>query len=91
WDCFWYAAIFEAGGLCLTPTRAFARNIGLDGTGENCGPADMPALDTSRRFESFPPEIGECPEMVARVKQAIAPTPGQRLRRVARRLVRRVA
>ncbi|MBL4541463.1 MAG: glycosyltransferase [Rhodobacteraceae bacterium] len=71
WDCFWYAAIFEAGGLCLTPTRAFARNIGLDGTGENCGPADMPALDTSRRFESFPPEIGESPEMVARVKAKV--------------------
>jgi hypothetical protein len=36
WAIFWYATIFENGGLCLNPTVSFTRNIGHDGTGENC-------------------------------------------------------
>jgi hypothetical protein len=68
WACFWHTTIFEAGGLCLTPTRSFVQNIGLDGTGEHCGPAALPPFDPGRRFDGLPAEIGECPGMVARVR-----------------------
>ena len=40
WAVFWYAAIFEQDGLCLQPTVSFVRNIGFDGSGENCGRGD---------------------------------------------------
>jgi hypothetical protein len=37
WAIFWYATIFQNDGLCLNPSRSFVANIGLDGSGENCG------------------------------------------------------
>ncbi|MGL1559681.1 hypothetical protein ACSTJW_07745 [Vibrio parahaemolyticus] len=36
WAIFWYATIFENNGLCINPTTTLVKNIGLDGTGENC-------------------------------------------------------
>ena len=32
----WYASIFLQNGLCLWPAKSYARNIGHDGSGENC-------------------------------------------------------
>lgn len=37
WAVFWYATIFKNKGLCLNPWYSYAKNIGLDGTGVNCG------------------------------------------------------
>jgi len=37
WAIFWYATIFQKNGLCLSATRSFVRNIGLDGTGVHSG------------------------------------------------------
>ena len=37
WAIFWYATIFTNKGLCLTPTKSYARNIGHDGSGDGCG------------------------------------------------------
>lgn len=36
WAIFWYVTIFKNSGLCLNPVNTFVRNIGLDGSGENC-------------------------------------------------------
>lgn len=36
WAILWYATIFFNNGLCLTSKRTYVKNIGLDGTGENC-------------------------------------------------------
>lgn len=36
WAVRWYASIFLRQGLCLYPGRSLIRNIGFDGTGENC-------------------------------------------------------
>lgn len=36
WAVFWYATIFENEGLCLNPTVSLVKNIGIDGSGENC-------------------------------------------------------
>lgn len=36
WAVRWYASIFLRQGLCLYPGRSLVRNIGFDGSGENC-------------------------------------------------------
>lgn len=41
WAIFWYASIFENGGLCLNPGCSFVTNIGLDGSGENCAEVEQ--------------------------------------------------
>lgn len=56
WAIFWYATIFERGGLCLNPGHSFVRNIGHDGSGENCGGSDPFAADVLGE------EIEELPE-----------------------------
>ncbi len=37
WAVFWYATIFENGGLCLSPAQSYVINIGIDGSGANSG------------------------------------------------------
>lgn len=37
WAIFWYTTIFRHNGLCLNPAKSFVKNIGLDGSGQNCG------------------------------------------------------
>ena len=37
WAVFWAAAIYLQRGLPLTPCKSIVRNIGFDGSGENCG------------------------------------------------------
>jgi GT2 family glycosyltransferase len=36
WAIKWYASIFLVSGLCLYPARSLVRNVGFDGSGENC-------------------------------------------------------
>lgn len=36
WAIKWYASIFPRNGLCLYPKRSVTRNVGFDGSGENC-------------------------------------------------------
>ncbi|MFC1694683.1 hypothetical protein ACFL1C_00940 [Pseudomonadota bacterium] len=36
WAVRWYASIFLNQGLCLYPKKSLVRNIGFDGSGENC-------------------------------------------------------
>ncbi|QDS88904.1 hypothetical protein EC9_30990 [Rosistilla ulvae] len=36
WAVKWYATIFLHDGLCLYPRKTMVRNLGFDGTGENC-------------------------------------------------------
>lgn len=36
WAIFWYYTIFKKNGLCLHPSGSLSKNIGHDGTGENC-------------------------------------------------------
>ncbi|MBB6610340.1 CatB-related O-acetyltransferase [Pontibacter sp. Tf4] len=38
WAVKWYATIFLRQGLCLFPKKSLVRNIGHDGSGENCEP-----------------------------------------------------
>ena len=37
WAIFWYTSVFMKNGICLHPSISLTNNIGLDGSGENCG------------------------------------------------------
>jgi hypothetical protein len=37
WAIYWAASCYVQGGLSLFPHKSLVRNIGLDGSGENCG------------------------------------------------------
>ncbi|MFC1688677.1 hypothetical protein ACFL07_03340 [Pseudomonadota bacterium] len=39
WAVKWYASVFLNDGLCLYPKKSMLKNIGLDGSGTNCGSA----------------------------------------------------
>jgi hypothetical protein len=41
WAIYWYATFFLNNGLCLNPINSLVKNIGFDGSGENCGVSDL--------------------------------------------------
>jgi hypothetical protein len=91
WAIFWYATIFENNGLCLNPARSFVRNIGHDGSGENCDYTDSFAVE---QLGSEYADLPECKEesivAVQRIKafyDEIQPPVGQRLIRYFKNLV----
>ncbi len=59
WAIFWYATLFLNKGLCLGPSKSLVKNIGLDGSGEHCGPNNKYDFNDSIDFsiERFPKEI----------------------------------
>lgn len=70
WAVFWYATIFERGGLCLAPAHSHVVNIGIDGSGENSGGLDIyAAVTTSRsRTAEWPDTIAEDKVAWARIR-----------------------
>lgn len=85
WAVFWYATIFEAGGLCLNPTVSYVRNIGLDGSGENCGPAASEKFDAKQSFTGPLPETVEINEdAIRRIKRHVSVPAYRRILRKVR-------
>ncbi len=68
WAVFWYATIFEHGGLCLNPYVSYVRNIGLDGSGVHGN------IDARHMFHAALNEIGVFtpPALVAEDREAIS-------------------
>jgi GT2 family glycosyltransferase len=69
WAIFWYASIFENGGLCLTPRKSLVQNIGEDGSGTHAGSV-VPVngeLYSGARFE-YPEDIYECKAAVEQME-----------------------
>ncbi|UYZ82607.1 sugar transferase [Entomomonas sp. E2T0] len=50
WAIFWYATIFEKQGFCLNPTETFVKNIGIDGSGENCDDKDVYVSSVNNKY-----------------------------------------
>lgn len=62
WAVFWYASVFKQNGLILYPNRSLVKNIGFDGSGENCGKDsfNFQVLDINNRKSqeiTFPKKI----------------------------------
>ena len=87
WAIFWYATIFEHGGLCLNPTVPYVRNIGHDGSGQNCGDTDMYAGVLNRGLVAdFQKNVIENEIAVRRIKDFLATAHPSMLQRFLRRL-----
>lgn len=72
WAIFWYATIFEHGGLCLNPAKAMTTNIGFDGTGTHDAGTEFtlaydPEFDYAK--DGFPTELLENRQMVSTIIQ----------------------
>lgn len=47
WAICWHASCFLANKLTLHPGKSLVKNIGLDGSGEHCGPSKVMATEAS--------------------------------------------
>ena len=73
WAIFWYATLYEKGGLCLNPTLSYIDNIGHDGSGVHCGNVQTftttrPGLCNKTQL-NWPAEITESILAVERLKK----------------------
>ena len=50
WAIKWFTSIFLCNGLCLYPSHSLTKNIGFDGTGENCDLLDVKEREGVRDF-----------------------------------------
>jgi GT2 family glycosyltransferase len=53
WAVFWYATVFQKGGLCLHPKFSMVSNIGHDETGIHCGTTDTFSVQLARHLITF--------------------------------------
>ncbi|MCB1355149.1 MAG: glycosyltransferase [Maritimibacter sp.] len=91
WAVFWYATIFEAGGLCLNPTLSFTRNIGLDGSGTHfTKPSKEEPLTLRTEFDGdLPDSFDANPAAIRRVQELLSIPVHRRLSRRVKRAIRR--
>lgn len=70
WAIFWYATIFEKQGFCLNPTESFVKNIGVDGSGENCDDKDVYISSLNNKYPlTFSENIVENSVAVERIRK----------------------
>ncbi len=67
WAIFWYAAIFEHGGLSLRPSSSLVKNIGFDNSGEHCGSDDY----YNRLINDIDCKIDVYPDRIEENKKAL--------------------
>lgn len=94
WGIRWYASMFLQQGLCLHPAQSLVHNIGMDGSGEHCGPSN--AFDVvlgSSAPSVFPDELipsalGEAKivEFFRKPKRSVTQRVVSRLERILTRL-----
>lgn len=85
WAVFWYATLFERGGLCVSPAHAFTLNTGLDGSGSHCTASTtfQGKLSEPRPWE-WPTNLAEDPHAVSRAKTFMSQVEGSLLKRAIR-------
>lgn len=72
WAIFWYATLYEKGGLCLNPSQSYVDNIGHDGSGVHCG--NVQTLTSTRLAFckktklNWPADIAESTQAVDAIK-----------------------
>jgi hypothetical protein len=81
WAIFWYATIFKNNGLCFNPVQSLIINIGLDGSGQNCGISDTYDIPTfpNRPIRKYIEELEESNLAVTKIKDFFYKTKKSRL------------
>jgi len=89
WAIFWYATIFKNSGLCLNPVNTFVRNIGLDGSGENCINDDIYQKELNQNKNvNFVISESENELALAKIKQFYRQNPYKLMDRIKSKLKR---
>ncbi|MFC3678318.1 glycosyltransferase [Ferrovibrio xuzhouensis] len=88
WAIFWYATIFENGGLCLNATKSYVRNIGLDGSGQNCGMDEKNQDIHDEAPATWPEAMQEDAESIQKLRRYLLPKKASIPIRIIRRLKR---
>lgn len=60
WAVFWALNVIAKEGICINPYESLIRNIGLDGSGTNCGVTDyydVSLMDKSKQIFDLPDEV----------------------------------
>lgn len=60
WAVFWALNVIAQNGICVNPYESLIKNIGLDGTGENCGVTDQfntKLMGVEKKIFDLPDEI----------------------------------
>lgn len=93
WAICWHASCFLADRYTLHPGRSLVRNIGLDDSGEHCGPAkNMETCLSERPVQARRQPVEEKPEVVKACANQIGRQPlPQRLMTKLRSLVHQVS
>lgn len=87
WAIFWYATIFQSQGLCLNPANTYVKNIGHDGSGENCGATNIFNSDLSHSvIKNFPHVVDEHGLAVKKIKQFYESSKPSLLSRILKKL-----
>ena len=73
WAIYWYCFIFYKKGLCLSPSLSHTKNIGLDGSGENCSGTSKinNQILNNNSSINFPNEIRENEQAIKEIKEFI--------------------
>lgn len=72
WAVFWALNVIAKEGICINPYESLIRNIGLDGSGTNCGVTDyydVSFTDKEEQLFILPDEI----DITEETKEAFAP------------------
>ncbi|AUY77091.1 glycosyltransferase [Escherichia coli] len=87
WAIFWYATIFINNGLCLNPINTYVKNIGYDGSGQNCGVKDIYKSKVSQFYiDSFPDILEENELAVKEIKKFFKKQEPSVFRKIAREI-----
>jgi hypothetical protein len=87
WAVFWYASVFQKGGLCLHPKNSMVSNIGHDGTGVHCGQSDKFAVQLAKNpITYFESNLSECALALNRTKTCLTPAKPTFTSRISRSL-----
>jgi hypothetical protein len=89
WAIFWYCHIFKNKGLCLTPLNSFTKNIGLDGSGINCGETKkMDQIILNMKYISkFPSKIIEDHETIEQIKSFYKKSQTNLIKKLIKKLI----
>ena len=70
WAILWYASVFLRDGSCLYPRVSLVQNIGLDGSGTDCGISNMYSVAVAKNpVSTFQENISEEKVALARLIQ----------------------
>lgn len=67
WFVYWYAVLFQRGGLALFSGKSLVKNIGMDGTGVHCGKSNNYDMElTTSAIQLMPISLNESEEAAIR-------------------------